>query len=435
MEFTTVLYLILIVILIALTAFFVASEFAIVKIRGSKIDHLIESGDKRALAAQKVVNQLDEYLSACQLGITITALGLGWIGEPTVERILHPVFGYFSLPSSVTSVLSFGIAFFIITFLHVVVGELAPKTLAIQKAEKITMLVAKPLIWFYRIMFPLIWLLNGSARQLTKLFGLHAASEHEVAHSEEELRIILSESYQKGEINQSEYRYVNRIFEFDNRVAKEIMVPRTEMETFEQHETVKQFLGKISESKFTRYPVVDGDNDHVIGLINVKQVANSLLSIDDYEKEFIQSYVRPIIRVIETMPIKSLLKKMQKDQIHMAVLVDEYGGTSGIVTVEDILEEIVGEIQDEFDEEEEQMIEKLNESSYRMDGRVLIHDVNEIMDLDINMDGVDTLGGWLMTLNPELDVGDQKEYNGVYFKVLEVGDYTVRRVEVEKQSS
>ena len=228
---STTLNLFLIAILIALTAFFVATEFAIVKVRSSRIDQLIAEGKKGAIAAKKVITHLDEYLSACQLGITVTALGLGWLGEPTFRKILLPIFDYFPLTESMISILSFVIAFAFVTFIHVVVGELAPKTIAIQKAEAVTLYFAKPIIWFYRIMYPIIWSLNGSARVLVGIFGLKSASEHEVAHSEEELRILLSESYKSGEINKNELKYVNNIFEFDERLAKEIMVPRTEIAT------------------------------------------------------------------------------------------------------------------------------------------------------------------------------------------------------------
>ena len=226
--------LLAIFILIAITAFFVASEFAIVKVRSSRINQLIEDGHKRAVPAKQVISHLDEYLSACQLGITVTALGLGWLGEPTVEELLHPLFDKLGVDASVSSILSFIIAFAFVTFLHVVVGELAPKTMAIQKAEQLALMFSTPLILFYRIMFPFIWVLNGSARVLTGLFGIKPASEGEVAHSEEELRIILSESFKSGEINQSEYKYVNQIFEFDERIANEIMVPRTEMVVIEK---------------------------------------------------------------------------------------------------------------------------------------------------------------------------------------------------------
>ncbi len=248
--------LLFVAILIALTAFFVASEFAIVKIRSSRLDQLIAEGKKGAVAAKKVTTHLDEYLSACQFGITVTALGLGWIGKPTVERLLIPLFENSQINESLFNILTFGIAFGSVTFLHVVIGELAPKTVAIQKAETVTLLFATPLIWFYRIMFPFIWILNGSARVVTGLFGLKPASEHDLAHTEEELRIILSESYESGEINQSELKYMNKIFEFDDRIAKEIMVPRTEIVAASVEKSFQDNLETMSMEKYTRYPVV-----------------------------------------------------------------------------------------------------------------------------------------------------------------------------------
>ncbi|MGA9287747.1 MAG: hemolysin family protein, partial [Anaerobacillus sp.] len=226
MEFIKIIVVLL---LIVLTAFFVASEFAIVKIRRTRIDSLASEGNKKAKAVQKVLGNLDGYLSACQLGITITALALGWLGEETVEQLLHPLFELINLPDSIATPVTIALAFAIITFLHVVLGELAPKTFAIQKAESISLILAGPLIWFYRIMYPFIWALNGSARTVVKMFGLPSANEHEQAHSEEELRLILSESYKSGEINKSEMEFVNNIFEFDERMAREIMIPRTEM--------------------------------------------------------------------------------------------------------------------------------------------------------------------------------------------------------------
>ena len=226
--------------LIALTAFFVASEFAIVKVRKTRIDQLVLEGNKKAVKAQKLVNNLDEYLSACQLGITMTALGLGWIGEPTFQVMLTPLFDFLNLDARLTTILSFIIVFSIVTFSHVVIGELAPKTIAIQKAETIALYLAGPLILFHNIMYPFIKLLNGSARALTGLFGFKAINESEAAHTEEELRMILADSLKGGQINTSEYKYVNSIFEFSDRLAKEIMVPRTEIVGIEKELTIKQ---------------------------------------------------------------------------------------------------------------------------------------------------------------------------------------------------
>jgi CBS domain containing-hemolysin-like protein len=421
----------MVALLIALTGFFVASEFAIVKVRPSRIDQLISEGNKRAVAAKKVISNLDEYLSANQLGITITSLGLGWLGEPTVERLLFPLFERFHLSESLSHILSFAIAFASITFLHVVVGELAPKTLAIQKAETITLLTARPLILFYKIMYPFIWALNNSARIVTRLFGLKPASEHEIVHSEEELRLILSESYKSGEINQSEYKYVNNIFRFDDRIAKEIMVPRKEIVAFDINQTVKENLEIIKEEKYTRYPVIDGDKDHVIGLINIKEVFTDLVTNPSEEKS-IKDYIRPIIQVIESIAIHDLLVKMQKERIHMAILVDEYGGTSGLVTVEDILEEIVGEIQDEFDIDEIPMIRKIDDTHTVIDGKVLISEVNDLFGLSIDDADVDTIGGWILTKHYDIKVGDSVQVDRYSFKVLEMDGHHVKTLEVTK---
>ncbi|MBH0154777.1 HlyC/CorC family transporter [Fictibacillus sp. 5RED26] len=424
-----IINLIMVAILIALTAFFVATEFAIVKIRTTRLDQLVAEGNTKAVAARKVVGNLDEYLSACQLGITITALGLGWLGEPTVEHLLHPLFVEFDLSESVSSILSFIIAFALITFLHVVIGELAPKTLAIQKAEAVTLRIAKPIMFFYKIMYPFIKTLNGSARIFTGWFGLKPASEHELAHSEEELRLILSESYKSGEINQSEFKYVNNIFQFDDRTAKEIMVPRVDMVTLDKSETVRESIAVVTEENYTRYPIIDGDKDSVIGMVNMKQVLTDFVNGKNPDAS-LEEYVRPVIQVFETMPIHDLLLKMQKERVHMAILIDEYGGTSGLVTVEDILEEIVGEIRDEFDEDEVPDIKKVDENRTILDGKVLISEVNDLFGLNINDEDVDTIGGWILSEKMEIKMGDEVSVENYRFKILEIDGYHVKSLEV-----
>jgi CBS domain containing-hemolysin-like protein len=412
----------------------VATEFAIVKIRTSRIDQLIAEGKKGAVSAKKVVTHLDEYLSACQLGITVTALGLGWLGEPTVEKLLHPLFITLNLTESVTHILSFGIAFAVVTFLHVVVGELAPKTVAIQKAEAVTLLLAVPIIWFYKIMYPFIWILNGSARLLVSMFGLKPASEHELAHSEEELRILLSESYESGEINKNELKYVNNIFEFDERIAKEIMVPRTEMLSISIDETFDGIVDIIKSEGYTRYPVVDGDKDNILGFINVKEFLTAkIMNEDSNEKLKLQSFINPVIRVIETIPIHDLLLKMQKERNHIAILIDEYGGTSGLVTVEDILEEIVGEIRDEFDEDEVSEIRKVSDDHFIIDGKVLIEDVNNLLDTNLSDEEIDTIGGWFLTQKFNAAVGTTVEDEGYLFKVHESDGHHIQYLEVTRK--
>jgi CBS domain containing-hemolysin-like protein len=421
----------MIAILIAFTAFFVSYEFAIVKIRSTRIDQLVAEGSKNAAVAKTIVTNLDEYLSACQLGITVTALGLGWLGEPTVEHILHPLLVKLNMPESVSSITSFILAFASVTFIHVVVGELAPKTFAIQKAETITLIFARPMMLFYKIMYPFIKALNGSARMITGLFGLKPASEHETAHSEEELQIIISESYKSGEINQSEYKYVNNIFEFDDRNANEIMVPRTEIVAFDISQSLDECLKIVTEENYTRYPVIDGEKDNIVGMVNMKEVFTEYIKGKNVETS-IEEYVRPVIQVIETIPIHDLLVKMQKDRVHMAILIDEYGGTAGLVTVEDILEEIVGEIRDEFDADEVPDINKISPNKTIVDGKVLINEINDLLGLDIDESDIDTIGGWILSEKMEVSEGDTISYKDYEFKVLEVDGYHIKSLEIDK---
>ena len=423
----------LVFIIIALSAFFVASEFAIVKVRSTRIDQLVEEGNKRALAAKKILSNLDEYLSTVQLGITILSLVLGWIGEKTVSHLLMPVFSFIHITGPSVHVISTILAFLLITFVHVVVGELAPKTVAIQKAETISLLTSRPLILIHRILYPFVWLLNTSSRLVTRLFGLKIVNENELAHTEEELRIIVSESYKSGEINQSEFKYVNKIFEFDNRIAKEIMVPRTEITSLSKEDSFDELLQTIREERFTRYPVIDGDKDHIIGMVNAKELLTDLLSDSDRNKSTLNSYIRPIIRVIDTIPIQELLLMMQKERIHMAVLIDEYGGTSGLVTVEDIIEEIVGEIRDEFDMDEVPLVRKIKENHYIIDSKVLVSEVNDLLGTNINDEDIDTIGGWVLTENYEAKQGDIIEYENFDFIIKEMEDLHVKYVEVKKK--
>ncbi|EUJ22880.1 UPF0053 protein yhdP [Listeria grandensis FSL F6-0971] len=423
----------IIALLIAISAFFVATEFAIVKMRPSRLDQLISEGNKRAHLAKHIYSHMNAYLSACQLGITISSLGLGWLGESTVEAALHPLFVLFELPSSITSVLSFAIAFILITFLHVVVGELVPKTLAIDKTEAVALSVARPLHIFYKVMFPFIWLLNESAVVIAKMFGLETATDHEIAHTEEELRIIVGESYKSGEINQSEFSYVNKIFDFDERMAKEVMIPRTEIVTVATGGTIADLSDIMKYERYTRYPVIEGDKDHIIGVLNLKEILSAYVENGSDPLFSIDPYVKPIIRVIETIPIKELLIRMQRERSHIAILLDEYGGTSGLVTVEDIVEEIVGDIRDEFDADEIPEIRKIKDGHFIIDAKVLIDQVNNMLGTDIEEEEVDTIGGWFLTHNYEVEIGDEIENNGYIFRVKEAEPHHISYIEVFKK--
>ncbi|AIE79367.1 Magnesium and cobalt efflux protein CorC [Bacillus cereus] len=420
------------IVLIALTAFFVAAEFAIVKVRSSRIDYLIAEGSNRATSVKAVITNLDEYLSACQLGITVTALGIGWFGKPALKQMFDTLFLNLNISTQLADIFAVILVFLFITFLHVVIGELAPKTFAIQKAEQVSLFVAKPLIFFYRIAFPFIWVLNGSARIITKLLGLKPPKGHDEVHSEEELRLLVSESYKNGEINQSEYKYVNKIFEFDDRIAKEIMVPRTEMHIISKEMPAEEALQKMSQEKYTRYPVVDGDKDHVIGFVNFKDIFTDFVQHNAVSNKKVEQYIRPIILVIDSIPIHDLFLKMQKERTHIAILIDEYGGTSGLVTVEDILEEIVGDIQDEFDTDEQPEIQQVSETKTILEGKVLVSEVNTLLGLTIDDNGVDTIGGWILTKNIEIAEEDFIEIENYKFCVKELDGHYIKRLEVTK---
>ncbi|CAM4195562.1 hemolysin family protein [Paenibacillus tarimensis] len=421
------LNIVMIVILIVLTAFFVATEFAIVKLRGSRVDQMVNEGRKNALAVQKVTSNLDGYLSACQLGITITALGLGWLGEPTVEKLLYPVFHDLGISEDAGHILSFAIAFALITFLHVVIGELAPKSIAIQKAEQVSVVTAPLIIFFYKLMYPFIWVLNGSANLLVRALGMRPASEHEEAHSEEEIRIILSESFESGKINKTEYGYVNKIFTFDELLAREIMVPRTDMICLYMDKSLSENISIIKKEQYTRFPVASESKDHIIGFINTKQF---FLHYDNQPDFDLKSLIQPLLTVPEVMPIKTLLSKMQQQRVHIALLLDEYGGTSGLITIEDILEEIVGEIRDEFDADEKKPVEKIGDNRYLVQGNTLLDEVNQLIGIPLTDEDVDTIGGWLFSRHPELQKGEEWQYGPITFIVQERDKNRIRRIEL-----
>ncbi|WP_169082948.1 hemolysin family protein [Paenibacillus sp. PL91] len=422
-----ILKLVIFALLLVLTAFFVATEFAIIRMRSSRVNQMVAEGMKNARAVEQVTNKLDGYLSACQLGITITALGLGWLGEPTVEQILHPLFDRLHIEGELSSVLSFVISFLIVTYLHVVLGELAPKTLAIIKSEEVSQWTAPIIIVFYKVMYPFIWLLNGSANGLVRLLGLKPASEHE-AHSEEEIRIILSESYESGKINKSEFGYVNRIFAFDERLAREIMVPRTDMICLYADQSAEENLATIKKEQYTRFPVAKGSKDNIIGVLNTKQF---FLRYDTDRNVEVTNLLQTVMSVPEVMPINILLRKMQQERVHIAILLDEYGGTAGLITIEDIIEEIVGEIRDEFDADEVKEIEIIEQSRYLVNGKALISDLNEAAGTDLESEEVDSIGGWLFNQMPELPVGEPWTYGNMTFIIRERDDNRIRKIEIQ----
>ncbi|MCE3201230.1 HlyC/CorC family transporter [Paenibacillus sonchi] len=421
-----ILHVGLIILLVLLNGFFVSVEYAMVKVRSGRIDSLIEEGSKRAVAAGNIVHNLDGYLSACQLGITLASLALGWLGEPAVATIVGPIVTSLGFGETSVYVISLIIAFMFITVLHIVLGELAPKTIAVNKAEAVLLLTAGAMNVFFRIMYPIIWIVKGLASGLLRVFRLAPASELATAHTEEEIRIIMQESNKSGLIDNTEMTLVDNIFEFADTMAREIMIPRTEMICLNNHLTVEENMEVAFEGMRTRYPVCDGDKDHILGFIHIKDL------IRDNAPKY-SELIRPILTVPESIQISALLKVMQRAKTQIAILIDEYGGTSGMVTLEDIMEEIVGEIQDEFDEERPG-VEKLGEDEFSIDGLMLIEEINDRLGLNMETDDYDTIGGWLyskLEVNPP-QKGQTVEFDSHLFVVEETDNKRISRIKVMK---
>lgn len=425
----SVFNLLVVLFLVFLNGFFVAAEFAMVKIRSSRLAQLVEEGNKKAKIAQTITNNLDAYLSATQLGITLASLGLGWIGEPAIAHLLEKPLGNVGVPDIAIHTISFVIAFAVITVLHIVLGELAPKSLAIQRAEGTVLNVARPMILFHKVMYPFIWILNGTANTVLKWIGIEPAKEGELAHTEEEIRILMNQSHRSGLIDNTEMALFDNIFEFSDRIAREIMVPRVDMITIDIDDSREEIIEKIESQRHTRYPVSQGDKDHIIGYVHVKDL---YLQMNRDTQFTIQSILRRVIMVSEAAEISAVLKQMQKNRTQIALVADEYGGTAGLITTEDIIEELVGEIRDEFDNEELPAVQK-NKDGYSVEGRVLVEEINDLLGTVIEDVDVDTIGGWMYSiLSKQPEKGDSAKKNGFLFTIEKMEDNRIERISIER---
>lgn len=421
--------ILLVFFLVFLNGFFVATEFAMVKVRKSRIETLDFQGNKRAKKTLIVIKDLNSYLSACQLGITLASLGLGWIGEPAVLKLLMPIFNLFNLPASAEHSVSFIIAFSIITGCHIVFGELVPKSLAIISSEKIALSTASPLILFYKLTYPVMWVFNHSTNWILKIFGLSQVDEHEAVHTDEEIKLLVEESYNHGLVDKTELTLVDNIFDFSNKTVKEIMVPRTDITNIFIEDSFEDIISYTLNEQLTRYPVCKGNKDNVIGFIHIKDLYRQKIEGNDRD---ITSIIREIKLVTESMLISELLKIFKKEKVQVALVIDEYGGTSGLVTIEDILEEIVGEIQDEFDEEEDAII-KTEDNTYIVDGKVLIEDISQLLYIDINDQNIDTIGGWVYSqLDSYPKVNDKFIYKNYEFIILKCNRKRINKLLIKR---
>jgi CBS domain containing-hemolysin-like protein len=384
-----------VVALALLNGFFVACEFAIVKVRGSQLDALIEEGDRRAPLARHIVSHLDAYLSATQLGITIASLGLGWLGEPFVAKIIEPFFVHVGVTSSaLIHTLSFGLAFGAITFLHIVLGELAPKSLAIQKALPTSLWISKPLRLSHVIFKPAIWVLNGAANWILRhLLRLKPVTESELAHSEEELRLIFAESAKSADVTPLGRELVINVLDLRDRVVRDIMTPRGDIVYLDLEDDFETNVKKAIESRHTRFPLCRENLDNTVGLIHIKEL---LTMMRDPSPDLLK-IKRDLIPVPEMMPLEKLLKLFLSKHAHLALVVDEFGGTVGMVTLENILEELVGDIQDEFDFEKEEF-RKINANEFTVDGALGLYELNDLAKLALESADVSTIGGYVTHL-------------------------------------
>ncbi|WP_143317714.1 hemolysin family protein [Clostridium sp. HBUAS56017] len=406
---------VIVILLVFMNGFFVAAEFAVVKVRKSRIETLVLEGNKSARYTLKIVNDLNSYLSGCQLGITLASLGLGWVGEPAVSEMLMPLFNLFNLSESAVHSISFVLGFSIITAMHIVLGELVPKSLAIITAEKVAMYTSLPLIMFYNLTYPIMWVFNNTTNLILKTFGFSLVDEHEAAHTDEEIKLLVEESYKHGLIDKTELTFVDNIFDFSETTVKDIMIPRTDMACVYIEDSFEDIIKYTLDEQLTRYPICRESKDNVLGFVHIKELYKMKI---DGENQNIEDIIREIKFVPESMSISELLKLFKNEKVHMAIIIDEYGGTFGLVTIEDILEEIVGEIQDEFDEEIDE-INKKEDGNYIVDGKVHIEDINELLEIEIKEENIDTIGGWVYSqLKSYPEVDDKVIYKDYEFIIL-----------------
>lgn len=394
-DISLILNLFIITSLLLLNAFFVAAEFALVGVRKTRILQLSNEGNFDAKLALDAVKNIDRYIAAVQLGITISSLGIGWVGESTIARLIHPLFGFLpdSFESFTTHTVAITIAFALITVLHVVIGELMPKSIALQFPEGTTLFVAKPMYVVTRLFAPMIFLLNGLGNILLRMCRIEPASGHHMVHSTEELNMLIDASYKGGVLNEKETEMLQNVFKFSDLTAEQIMIPRPDMVCIPLDISQENLSKIIIENQYTRYPVYGCDLDHIVGFLHIKDIYPI---IAEHKKIELSSILREAFFIPETMTIDNLAVEFQKRRFQMAIVVDEFGGTSGLVTLEDVLEEIFGEVQDEFDEEEKD-VKQTGDNVYEICGKMRTDEFNEYFNVSLDDDeDVKTIGGYFV---------------------------------------
>ena len=421
--------------LVALNGFFVAAEFAYVRVRSTSVETFVEEGRSGAELLQNAVSNLDDYLAVCQLGITLSSLGLGWIGEPAVASLIEPVLGTF-VPASVLHLVSFAIGFGFITFLHVVFGELAPKTIAIARAERIALLVSPLMRAFYYAFLPGLVVFNGTANFFTRLIGIPPASETDETLTEEEILLVLTRSGRQGEVDMEEVEMIERVFELDDTTVREAMVPRPDVVSVPADLPVSELRSLVVEAGHTRYPVLAADDpDSVVGFVDVKDVLRTDWTDDGAAGGITAGDIaRDVPIVPETGRLDDLLAEFQHSEVQMAAVIDEWGAFEGIATVEDVVEEVFGDLRDAFDAETgEPSIERRRDGAYVVDGGVPLSDVNELLETEFEAADFGTIGGLVLDrLGRAPEVGDCVEVDGYSLDVERVDGARVTTVVVRE---
>lgn len=420
--------------LVAVNGFFVAAEFALVGVRRSRIETLAAAGKGPAKRLLRLLDNLNAYLSASQLGITLASLGLGWVGEPVIARMLEvPLAGLpFDISDAWRHGFAFGIAFSIITALHIVLGEQAPKLLGLERAERVALVTSLPMLTFYRVFQWPIRALDWASARTVRLFGLRASSEHASSYTEAELRQLIDLSRQSGHLRAEERRLIHRVFEFSDTLVREAMVPRTRIAAISSDCPLEEITKAFEQHRFSRLPVYRESIDDVIGFVHSKDIMPYLLHPETFK---LADVIQPPLYVVDTARLEDVLRQMQKSKSHFGFVVDEHGGLEGIMTLEDLLEEIVGEISDEHDEEVNEQINRVNDCEYLLEGGLAVRDLNRRLKLAVpESESYTTIGGFLMTAAGHvLKPGEVVKHNGLVFKVERVERRRVVRIHLTLQ--
>jgi magnesium and cobalt exporter, CNNM family len=403
-----------------LNGLFVAAEFSFVKIRATQVDRLVEEGRPSAGLVKEATGRLDAYLAVCQLGITISSLGLGALGEPAVAALIEPLLEPLGVTGGTLHFVAFVIGFSIISFLHVVFGELAPKTVAIQSSEGTSLFVAPFMKFFYYLLLPATVVFNGAANAFTRLLGYPPASESDDTHSEDEIRTLVTQSARQGMLERGEEGMISAVFELNDKTAREIMVPRPDVVAFPEATSLNELISLSAEGRYSRYPVHENDSpDRIIGAVHVKDVLRAIASGSTGAERTARDLMRDVLTIPENRRIDDILEDLRKQDLQMAVVIDEWGSFEGVFTLEDIIEEIVGEIRDEFDEEEP-AVKKLGDGTYLTEGRVSINEVNEALGTDFESQDFETVGGLVLGhLGRVPEEGDEVRIDGHLLRVDE----------------